>query len=78
MLHLACALLAIGVLSISRFYSRGVLVVGCRHCRVLHANGRRERADEGTEAAKRSIDHEPNIYRWSFMSREIKEQELFA
>jgi hypothetical protein len=78
MLHVACALLAIGVLSICRIYSRGVLVVGCRHRRMLHANGRRERADEGTEAAKRSIDREPNIYRWPFMSREIKEQELFA
>jgi hypothetical protein len=78
MWHLACALLAIGVLSISRFYSRGVLVVGCRHRRMLHVNSRRERADKAMVAANRSIDHEPNIYRWSFMSREIKERELFA
>jgi hypothetical protein len=52
---LACALLAIVALSISRFYSRGVLVCRHRHRRMLHVNSPGRRADEAMAAANKSI-----------------------
>jgi hypothetical protein len=61
--HLACALVVIMALGISRFYSHDVLVARCLHRRLLPANSRGGRVDEVMAAANKSIPRrEPNTH----------------